>query len=147
VDQRGWTMMGGYGPFLAALVAVLLGLAIGKAWERYKLHDGRWVDRRKTRESPHYIIGLNFLVAGQLDRAIDELAQAAALAHDAIEIQMILGNLYREKGQVGRAINVHQALLQRPRLTRLEHAHVLLCLGLDFRRSGFIERASGSTEC
>ena len=27
---------------------------------------------------------------------------------------MILGNLYREKGQVGRAITVHQALLQRP---------------------------------
>jgi lipopolysaccharide assembly protein B len=136
--------MGAYGPFLAALVALLLGLAIGKAWERYKLRDGRWIDRRKTRESPHYIIGLNFVVAGQLDSAIDELAQAAALAHDAIEIQMILGNLYREKGQVGRAINVHQALLQRPRLTRLEHAHVLLCLGLDYRRSGFIDRAHGA---
>ena len=54
---------------------------------------------------------------------------------------MILGNLYREKGQVGRAVNVHQALLQRPRLTPLEHAHVLLCLGLDFRSGGFIDRA------
>jgi lipopolysaccharide biosynthesis regulator YciM len=54
---------------------------------------------------------------------------------------MILGNLYREKGQVGRAINVHQGLLQRPRLTQLEHAHVLLCLGLDFRRGGFVDRA------
>ena len=54
---------------------------------------------------------------------------------------MILGNLYREKGQVGRAINIHQGLLQRPRLTPLEHAHVLLCLGLDFRRGGFVDRA------
>ena len=33
------------------------------------------------------------------------------------------------------------SLLQRPRLTRLEHAHVLLCLGLDFRRGGFVDRA------
>ena len=54
---------------------------------------------------------------------------------------MILGNLYREKGQVGKAITVHQSLLQRPRLTRLEHAHVLLCLGLDYKRGGFVDRA------
>ena len=54
---------------------------------------------------------------------------------------MILGNLYREKGQVGRAVNVHQSLLQRPDLTTLEHAYVLLCLGLDFRHGGFVDRA------
>jgi lipopolysaccharide assembly protein B len=133
--------MGDYVAFLAALVALLLGLAVGKAWERYKLRDGRWIDRRKTRQSPHYIIGLNFLVAGQIDLAIEELTKAAVLDADALEIHMILGNLYREKGQVGRAVNVHQALLQRPRLTPLEHAHVLLCLGLDFRSGGFIDRA------
>ena len=134
-------MMADYAPFLAGLVALLLGLAVGKAWERYKLRDGRWIDRRKARQSPHYIIGLNFLVSGQIDLAIDELTKAAGLDADALEIHMILGNLYREKGQVGRAINVHQALLQRPRLTRLEHAHVLLCLGLDFRSGGFVDRA------
>jgi lipopolysaccharide assembly protein B len=54
---------------------------------------------------------------------------------------MILGNLYREKGQVGKAITVHQSLLQRPKLTRLEHAYVLLCLGLDYKRGGFVDRA------
>ncbi len=54
---------------------------------------------------------------------------------------MILGNLYREKGQVGRAIQVHQTLLQRPKLKRLEHAYVLLCLGLDYKRGGFVDRA------
>jgi lipopolysaccharide biosynthesis regulator YciM len=133
--------MDSYGPLLAALVALLAGLAVGKAWERYKLRDGRWIDRRKARQSPHYIIGLNFLVSNQIDLAIDELSRAAGLDADALEIHMILGNLYREKGQVGRAINVHQALLQRPRLTPLEHAHVLLCLGLDFRRGGFVDRA------
>ncbi len=54
---------------------------------------------------------------------------------------MILGNLYREKGQVGRAITIHQGLLQRPKLTKLEHAYVLLCLGLDYKRAGFVDRA------
>ena len=128
-------------PFLAALVALLLGLAVGKAWERYKLQEGRWIDRRRNRESPHYMQGLNFLVTNQLDLAIDEMGQAAALAPDALEIHMILGNLYREKGQVSRAVQIHQHLLQRPRLGRLEHTHVLLCLGLDYRRGGFIDRA------
>ena len=63
-------------PFLAGLVALLLGLAVGKAWERYKLQEGRWIDRRRNRESPHYMQGLNFLVTNQLDLAIDEMGQA-----------------------------------------------------------------------
>jgi len=45
-------------PLLSALLALLVGLAVGKAWERYKLQDGRWIDRRRspprasTRRSP-----------------------------------------------------------------------------------------------
>jgi lipopolysaccharide biosynthesis regulator YciM len=130
-----------YTPLLAALLFLLVGLTVGKAWERYKLRDGTWMDRRRARESPHYILGLNFLVANQIEQAIEELTRAASLDADALEVHMILGNLYREKGQVGKAITVHQQLLQRPRLSRLEHAHVLLCLGLDYKRGGFVERA------
>jgi len=133
--------MSAYAPLLAALVALLAGLTIGKAWERYKLRDGKWIDRRRARHSPHYILGLNFLVANQIDLAIEELSRAASLDADALEVHMILGNLYREKGQVGKAITVHQNLLQRPRLGKLEHAYVLLCLGLDYKRGGFVERA------
>lgn len=133
--------MNAYAPLLAALVALLAGLTIGKAWERYKLRDGTWIDRRRVRESPHYILGLNFLVANQIDLAIEELTQAASLDPGALEVHMILGNLYREKGQVGKAITIHQQLLQRQKLSRIEHAHVLLCLGLDYRRGGFVDRA------
>ena len=126
---------------LIGLLALLAGLAVGKAWERYKLQDGVWIDRRRTRESPHYMLGLNFLVANQIDQAIEELSKAAEAAGDPLEIHLILGNLYREKGQIGRAIQAHQALLQRPKLRRLEHANVLLCLGLDYRGGGFVDRA------
>lgn len=133
--------MSGYGPLLAVLIALLAGLVVGKAWERYKLRDGRWIDRRRLRETPHYMLGLNFLADNQIDQAIEELTHATSTDTDALEIQMILGNLYRQKGQVGRAINVHQTLLQRPDLTKLEHAYVLLCLGLDFRHGGFVDRA------
>src|SRR6476469_219252 len=131
------------GPYvtLFVLLALLAGLTVGKAWERYKLKDGRWIDRRRGRESPHYMLGLNFLVANQIDPAIEELSTAAESAGDPLEIHLILGNLYREKGQVGRAIQEHQSLLQRPNLRKLEHANVLLCLGLDYRRGGFVDRA------
>src|ERR687884_1146224 len=133
--------MSSYAPLLTGLVALLIGLAVGKAWERYKLKDGKWIDRRRARQSPHYILGLNFLVSNQIDLAIEELARAASLDADALEVHMILGNLYREKGQVGKAITVHQALLQRPNLNKLEHAYVLLCIGLDYKRGGFVDRA------
>ena len=125
----------------AVLLALLAGIVVGKAWERYKLRDGHWVDRRRLRETPHYMLGLNFLTENQLDQAIDELTHATSGNAEALEIQMILGNLYRRKGQVGRAINIHQALLQRANLTKLEHAYVLLCLGLDYRHGGFVDRA------
>jgi lipopolysaccharide biosynthesis regulator YciM len=130
-----------YTTLLAVLLAVLFGLTAGKAWERYKLQEGRLIDRRKLRHSPHYLVGLNFLVSSQIDQAIEALTQAASADPGALELQLILGNLYREKGQVGRAVQVHQALLQVPRLSKQEHAHVLLCLGLDFKRGGFVDRA------
>jgi lipopolysaccharide biosynthesis regulator YciM len=132
--MEGYTLLG-------VLLALLAGLAIGKAWERYKLRDGRWIDRRRSRDSPHYMLGLNFLVANQIDPAIEELTRAAETSGDPLEIRLILGNLFREKGQVGRAIQEHQALLQRPGLRKLEHANVLLCLGLDYKRGGFVDRA------
>ena len=140
--------MDGYVVLLRGLVTLLVGLAMGKAWERYKLRDGQWIDRRRARESPHYMLGLNFLATNQTDSAIDELTRAAAAAGDPLEIHLILGNLYREKGQVGRAIQEHQKLLQRPDLRKLEHANVLLCLGLDYKQGGFVDRAlEAFSEC
>ena len=126
---------------LAFVVTLLAGIVLGKLWERYKLRDGRWIDRRKIRESPHYILGLNFLVSNQIDLAIEELTKAAGLDAPALEIHLILGNLYRERGQVSKAIQLHKSLLQRPKLTSMEQAYVLLCLGLDFKRGGFVDRA------
>jgi lipopolysaccharide biosynthesis regulator YciM len=133
--------MQGYGVLLGVLLGLLAGLAAGKAWERYRLVEGRWIDRRRVQQSPHFILGLNYLVAGQVDLAIEQLERAARQDPGALEIRLVLGNLYREKGQVGRAVQEHQGLLQRPRLKKIEHAHVLVCLGLDYRRGGFVDRA------
>jgi lipopolysaccharide biosynthesis regulator YciM len=133
--------MQGYFVLLTVLVALLAGMATGKAWERYKLVEGRWIDRRRVRQSADFILGLNHLVDGQVDLAIESLEKASKLDPGAFELQLVLGNLYREKGQVGRSIQEHQTLLQRPRLNKIDHAAVLLCLGLDYRRGGFVDRA------
>jgi lipopolysaccharide biosynthesis regulator YciM len=77
-----------------------------------------------------------------VDLAIEELEEASKVDPGALELRLVLGNLYRERGQVGRAIQEHQALLQRPRLSEMEHVNVMLCLGLDYRRGGFVDRAA-----
>ena len=56
---------------LAVLFALLLCLVAGKAWERYKLRDGRWVDRRRLRETPHYMIGINYHVDNQVYQEVE----------------------------------------------------------------------------
>ena len=86
---------------VAALVALLIGLWAGTAWERYKLREGRWIDRRKARESPHYILGLNFLVSNQVDLAIEELSTAASLDPEALEIHMIWATSTGNEGRSG----------------------------------------------
>ena len=60
-------------PMLVGLLALLAGLAIGKAWERYKLRDGQWIDRRKARESPHFIVGLDLVVANSRSGTVSVL--------------------------------------------------------------------------
>src|SRR5262245_43482486 len=106
--------MGDYLPLLATLIALLIGLVVGEAWERDQLRDGRWIDRRRRRATPPYMLALTSLVQGQVGQAIEELTKVTTTDADALEIEMILGNLLREKGQVTRAITIHQTLLQRP---------------------------------
>lgn len=125
-------------PLLAILVAFVAGVALGRLWVRSRA--SRRAGRRQQ-ASIHYILGLDFLASRQIDRAVSELTIAARKNTDAIEIYLILGNLLREKGQLERAIQIHQSILHRPGLSRDEKAHALLCLGMDFKRAGFRNRA------
>jgi lipopolysaccharide assembly protein B len=126
---------------LAVLLAAIAGLVAGRAWAS-ALRRGEEQGRAAFRASPHYIQGLHYLAAGQLELAISELAKVARDEPDAVEVSHVLGNLLREAGQVERAIQVHQALLARSDLGRPERAHVLASLGTDFRKAGFLDRAT-----
>ena len=127
-------------PLLVILVALVAGIALGRFWS-----GQLWVNRSERRRSGpasiHYILGLDFLASRQIDHAVSELTLAARENTEAIEIYLILGNLLREKGQIERAIQIHQSILHRPDISASERAHALLCLGMDFKKAGFRNRA------
>jgi lipopolysaccharide biosynthesis regulator YciM len=126
---------------LAVLLATLAGVLAGRAWAAAR-RRGDLQERPAFRSSSHYAQGLHYLAAGQLELAISELTKVLREEPDAVEVAQVLGNLLREAGQVERAIQCHQRLLDRDDLTRGERAHVLACLGTDFRKAGFLDRAT-----
>ncbi len=126
---------------LAVVLAAVAGLLAGRAWAAAARRGSR-KDQPAFRTSPHYTQGLHFLVAGQSELAISELTKVSREDPSALEVLLVLGNLLREKGQVGRAIQVHTSLLGRADLARGERIQVQACLGMDFRKAGFLDRAT-----
>jgi lipopolysaccharide biosynthesis regulator YciM len=126
---------------LAVALAAIAGLLAGRAWIAALRRPGA-SDRPSFRTSPHYTHGLYYLSAGQIELAISELTKVVREDPDALEVLQVLGNLLREAGQVERAVQVHQGLLARDDLTRAERTHALACLGMDFRKAGFLDRAT-----
>jgi lipopolysaccharide biosynthesis regulator YciM len=125
---------------LFVLVSFAAGVALGRLWTSIRGARSAKTDSRR-RSSIHYILGLDLLASRQIDRAVLELTKAARENTEATEIYLILGNLLREKGQLERAIQIHQSILHRPGLPANERAHALLCLGMDFKKAGFRDRA------
>lgn len=120
----------------AGLALLFLGGLLHRAWvtRRTPTHGDHGV-------RPHYLTGLNYMISNQPDHAIAELSRAVRTETDAVEAYLALGNLFREKGQAERAIDIHKSLLHRPRLSEEERLQVLLSLGMDFKTAGLMDRA------
>jgi lipopolysaccharide biosynthesis regulator YciM len=86
------------------------------------------------------------LLDHDLDRAQAMLSHAAQLDPDEVDAYLMLGRLYRDRGEVGRAIRIHQNLLLRPELGDERGTEVLRELASDFRAGGFLRRAIASFE-
>ena len=126
---------------LAVLVATAAGALAGGAWAAGRRKAGER-QRPAFRSSPHYTEGLHCLATGQLETAIHELGKVLREHADAVEVQQVLSHLYREVGQVERAIEIHRELLARRDLTRAERAYAQASLGTDYRKAGFLDRAA-----
>lgn len=91
--------------------------------------------------STTYFRGLNYLLNEQPDKAIELFLHIAELDKDTFETQVALGHLFRRRGEVDRAIRLHQGLVQRSDLNDAQKVQALLALGEDYMRSGLLDRA------
>jgi len=88
-----------------------------------------------------YFKGLNHLLNEQPDKAVDVFTRVVAVDGETVETHLALGNLFRRRGEVDRAIRVHQNLVARPNLNPGDHAHAVMELGQDYMRAGLLDRA------
>ncbi len=83
---------------------------------------------------------------GDTQAAIAELSQVVRANPDAVEIYLALGNLYRSRGEIERAVQIRQSLVVRPGLDKEMQARAWFELGRDFKRGGFLDRAQSAFE-
>jgi lipopolysaccharide biosynthesis regulator YciM len=93
-----------------------------------------------------YLAGLNFLANEQPDRALEAFLRAAELDSETAETHLALGSLYRRRGEVDRAIRIHQNLVNRDSLEPELREQALYALAQDYLRSGLLDRAENILE-
>lgn len=120
---------------------LLLPIAAVSGWIIGRRGGERHSDTQVSRLSTTYFRGLNYLLNEQPDKAIELFLHIAELDKDTFETQVALGHLFRRRGEVDRAIRLHQALVQRPGLSDQQRVQALLALGEDYMRSGLLDRA------
>jgi len=120
--------------FLLLPLAVLSGWIIGRR--------SLSVKRKNISDIPlNYLKGLNLLLDEQPDKAIELFIQMLEVNNDTVETHLALGSLFRRRGEVERAIRIHQNLIARPTLLPEQRAHALFELGQDYMKAGLFDRA------
>jgi lipopolysaccharide assembly protein B len=88
-----------------------------------------------------YFKGLNFLLNEQPDKAIEAFIEVVKVDPQTVELHFALGSLFRRRGEVERAIRMHQNLLDRPDLRGEQRLQALYELAQDFLKAGLLDRA------
>lgn len=116
------------------LLLAALGWALGRFGER------------EEAESPQplnidYLKGLNFLLNEQTDQALEHFLKMVRVDDKTIETHFALGSLFRRRGEVDRAIRIHQNIIARPDLAAEQRDQALYSLAKDYQRAGLLDRA------
>ena len=88
-----------------------------------------------------YFRGLNFLLNEQPDRAIESFLQVAKENPQTVELQFALGSLFRRRGEVDRAIRMHQDLVNREDLDPDQRREASFELAEDYFKAGLLDHA------
>jgi lipopolysaccharide biosynthesis regulator YciM len=122
--------------FLLAALLLVFG-AIGFVYKIY-------IDRDRDlppRISADYIRGLNLVLNRRTDEALELFVQMAKVDDDTLETHFALGHLFRRRGEMERAIRVHENLLARPNLNEAQRHQALFSLAEDYLGAGLFDRA------
>jgi lipopolysaccharide biosynthesis regulator YciM len=88
-----------------------------------------------------YLLGLNFLLNEEPDKAVDVFIKMLEVDSDTVETHLAVGKLFRRRGEVDRAIRIHQNLIARPQLPKNYRDQSLFELGQDYYSAGVLDRA------
>jgi len=88
-----------------------------------------------------YLQSMNYLLSEQHDKALDSFMSMVSVSKDTVETHIVLGNMFRNRGEVDRAIRIHQNLIARPELHPSLRQECSLELAKDYLKSGFLDRA------
>jgi lipopolysaccharide biosynthesis regulator YciM len=107
---------------------------------------GRFGERDEDEQAPaplniDYLKGLNFLLNEQTDQALEHFLKMVRVDDKTIETHFALGSLFRRRGEVDRAIRIHQNIIARPDLASEQRDQALYSLAKDYLRAGLLDRA------
>ena len=107
---------------------------------------GRFGERDEDENAPpplniDYLKGLNFLLNEQTDQALEHFLKMVRVDDKTIETHFALGSLFRRRGEVDRAIRIHQNIIARPDLAAEQRDQALFSLAKDYLRAGLLDRA------
>jgi len=117
---------------------LLLPLAV---WSGFRAGRKSLKKAASSRLSQRYFTGLNYLFNEQPDKAIDTFIELLQVDSETVETHLALGNLFRRRGEVDRAIRIHQNLIARPTLNEDIRKLSLLELAHDYMAAGLFDRA------
>lgn len=122
--------------FLLLPVAVFSGWLIGR--KKFRTNQSSVDCPPLSRE---LFQGLNFILNEQPDEALEVFIRMSQLDNETVDIQFALASLFLQRGEVDRAIRIHQNLIARPVLSRPHRNQALYELALDYMRAGLLDRA------
>lgn len=126
---------------LLAAVICLLPVAAASGWWMAKREKPKAKLQSRNSLKREYFQGLNFLVNDQTDQALEVFVRMMELDDDTVETHLALGSLFRRRGEVDRALRIHQNLIARPQLSRVLRQQATLELAKDYATAGLNDRA------
>jgi lipopolysaccharide biosynthesis regulator YciM len=123
------------------LVWMLLPMAALGGWYASRRGRGDKNGYPHNFPGPEYLRGLDYLLNEQPDKAIDVFVRMLEVGADTFETHLALGNLFRKRGEVDRAIRIHRNLVAMDSLDGKRRSDALLELGRDYQHAGLLDRA------